>query len=217
VTLSCCVTEGDNTGEPDSRDDRDSNGQSDARQRPNNDPGTGNTCPKRKYTSDKLSRFEVAIDKGDYKLVSELARRELTLEDYIDGFVTLWRRFGFPAGKILDFLIVYHTLQFSRYATIKQLGMTLRELELILEGLSNRLGLPDGATIEQSIDGFIHLWRRLGCPEGEQINWMLVYKTLGFDRKAAAAELEMTKIGFKLKLHRFKKECNIRERSAKAG
>jgi hypothetical protein len=87
----------------------------------------------------------------------------------------------------------------------------------MLDGLSNRLGLPDGTEIEQSIDGFIHLWRRLDCPDNEQIYWMVVYKTLEFARKETAVELEITEHTFRNRLCRMKKECNIKERSVRGG
>jgi hypothetical protein len=46
---------------------------------------------------------------------------------------------------------------------------------------------------------------------------MVVYKTLEFNRKQTADELEITESSFRIKLHRLKKECNIKERSVRGG
>ena len=150
-------------------------------------------------------------------LVSELSRQELTLEDFIDGYFTLKFRLQ-PSEYEIEVMVLYQSKRFSRPITCQELGLSEDEFNNILRGLKARMGMGDDkARIEDTIDGFIRLRRRLGCPDEDTREWMLVYRTKGFDRRATAEELGMKYATFKERLRQSKKDLKIKARSIRQG
>ena len=56
----------------------------------------------------------MAVAKGEFRLASSLTRQKLTLEDFIEGYLTIWRRLGNPTGQELDIIIYYHDKDFDK-------------------------------------------------------------------------------------------------------
>ena len=143
----------------------------------------------------------------------ELSRQELTLEDFIDGFVTYTRELKHPKLREMDIMIAYKSQRFSKPLACKELRMTADELDNFLESIRQRICLKNGSTVEEVIDGYIRLWRRLDRPDAGEWDWMSAYQRNGFDRRKTAGELGMPFKAFEMRLTRLRKKLGIKERS----
>jgi len=123
-----------------------------------------------------------------------------------------------PRGRELDIIREYHSQHFDLKLTCEELGIGIDEFKQALAGFRSRLGLAEDYRVEDALDGYIHLWRRLGCPtEEDGIDWMVVYRAFGFRRKQAARELGQSPEQFKKFLIGKKKELGITARSIRHG
>ncbi len=87
--------------------------------------------------------------------------------------------------------------------------MTAEGFRAFLEGLRTELRLAQGKKLEEAIDGFVHLRRRLGCPDEPAIDWMSAYQASGFKRKETALAQGKSPEQFKKFLIARKKELGI--------
>ncbi|MFH1227401.1 MAG: hypothetical protein V1701_05810 [Planctomycetota bacterium] len=148
--------------------------------------------------------------------MSELSRRELTLEDYIGGYVDYTRRLDYPDIGAMDTMAIYKSFHFSKPLTCQELGMQPYELESFLASVRAKLGLNGVASaVEQAIDGYVRLWRRLGKPDWRDWDWMSAYYRNGFDRRRTAQEQGIKYETFKTQLKQLKKKLKIKARSVR--
>ena len=85
----------------------------------------------KKRTSEKLSKFEVALEKGDFKLPSEV-EIPVGFRDYLKGFMMMYHRLGSPASPTLHWLGIY-------FATDEDTKKTAAILEIEPDALYKRL------------------------------------------------------------------------------
>ncbi|MFH1230852.1 MAG: hypothetical protein V1709_05080 [Planctomycetota bacterium] len=109
----------------------------------------------------------------------------------------------------------YKTQRFSKPFTCKELRMSADELDNFLDSIRQRICLKNGSTVEEVIEGYIRLWRRLDRPDNGEWDWMSAYKRNGFDRHKTAEELRIKFTAFEKKLFRLRKKLGIKERSPK--
>jgi hypothetical protein len=88
------------------------------------------------------------------------------------------------------------------------------ELESFLASIRTKLGLNGQSNVEQAIDGYIRLWRRLGRPDWRDWDWLSAYQRNGFDRAATAQELGLKFKTFEMQLTRLRQRLGITARSA---
>jgi hypothetical protein len=139
----------------------------------------------------RLSKFEVAIAKGDAKLLKDLPFK-LTLEDAVDSLFTLWFYLGCPNFRELYWVYTWWDHEFDRKSTAAKLKIDLETLHKRiqrLEELYNRSGCR--LTLQNTVNGLFTLWQRLGSLELRELCWIYTWWDHEFDRKSTAAKLNI--------------------------
>ena len=94
---------------------------------------------KRRQKEPRPSQFEVAMEKGDFKLPHQLPTT-FTVEELVDMYMAFWRRLGRPGTNELHWFGVWRALKFDRKATAAELGITLSALNRRIARLLKRYG-----------------------------------------------------------------------------
>jgi len=89
---------------------------------------------KKHSRKDRPTSFEVALEKGDYKLPDEIAPSR-PFEDFLEGFTIGYLALGCPDVRTISRLIVWLTADRNRKETALRLGMTEDGVEKWLERL----------------------------------------------------------------------------------
>jgi len=159
------------------------------------------------------SAFDVAIDKGDFELVSNLACQELTLEDYIEGFLAVRRQIN-PSQHEVDIMVVFRSRKYNRLEACRELGIKEYDLDNFCRSILDRMNLDGQVKVTDIIDGFVSLRRRLGCPDDGDLDWMITYRAHRFNRKETALDLGMASKALDKFLEREKMRLKIIARSS---
>jgi len=80
------------------------------------------------------TKFEVALEKGDFQLPSEVPRK-WTFEDALEAFITFYQRIGCPGSRDFYWLGIWKTCRRNRKKAASELGITLSALHKRLERL----------------------------------------------------------------------------------
>ena len=76
----------------------------------------------------KPSKFDVALEKGDYQLPKDLApTAEQKFEHDLSAFITFWKYLGLPNETIMYRILIWEDHEHDRVATAQAIGLSGRE------------------------------------------------------------------------------------------
>ena len=145
----------------------------------------------KRHASGKLSAFEVAINKGDARLLKDLPVK-LTLEDAVTGLFALWQYLDCPDFRELHWIYTWWDHDFDRKSTAAKLNLKLKALNKRIERLEKLYRLSGCLLrLKDAINGLFTLWGRLNCNSLKRLHWVHTWWDKDFSREETALKLKI--------------------------